>query len=62
VDAAKVYQRALAQGVSIAPGTMFAVDDRYRHCIRINTSFEWGPHTARAIQIIANIVADELKH
>lgn len=61
VDAARVYQRALAQGVSIAPGTMFAVDDRYRHCIRINTSFEWGPPLVKAIQILATLVADELK-
>ncbi len=61
VDAARVYRRALTQGVSIAPGTMFAVDDRYRHCIRINTSFEWSPQTARAIEILANLVNEELR-
>ena len=42
VDAARIYQLALAKGVSIAPGTMFSADERFRHCIRINTSFEWG--------------------
>jgi DNA-binding transcriptional MocR family regulator len=61
VDAARVYRRALTQGVSIAPGTMFAVDDRYRHCIRINTSFEWSPQTARAVEILANLVNEELR-
>ena len=40
VDAARVYQRALTKGVSVAPGTMFSADKRFSHCIRINTSFE----------------------
>ncbi|RJT43232.1 PLP-dependent aminotransferase family protein [Rahnella woolbedingensis] len=61
VDAARVYQRALAKGVSVAPGTMFSADERFRHCLRLNTSFEWGPHTARAISILAALVAEEIK-
>jgi len=61
VDAARVYQRALTKGVSVAPGTMFSADERFSHCIRINTSFEWGPHTARAISILAALVAEEIK-
>ncbi|PKE29036.1 GntR family transcriptional regulator [Rahnella sp. AA] len=61
VDAARVYQRALAKGVSVAPGTMFSADERFRHCLRINTSFEWGPHTARAISVLAALVAEEIR-
>jgi DNA-binding transcriptional MocR family regulator len=61
VDAARVYQRALAKGVSVAPGTMFSADERFRHCLRLNTSFEWGPHTARAISVLAALVAEEVK-
>lgn len=60
VDAARVYQRALAKGVSVAPGTMFSADERFGHCLRINTSFEWGPHTARAISVLAGLVAEEI--
>ena len=51
----------LTKGVSVAPGTMFSADKRFSHCIRINTSFEWGPHTARAISILAALVAEEIK-
>jgi len=40
---------------------MFSADKRFSHCIRINTSFEWGPHTARAISILAALVAEEIK-
>ncbi|THD38929.1 PLP-dependent aminotransferase family protein, partial [Enterobacteriaceae bacterium ML5] len=61
VDAARVYQLALAKGVSVAPGSMFSADQRFSHCIRINTSFEWAPHTARAISILAALVAEEIK-
>lgn len=60
VDAARVYQRALAKGVSVAPGTMFSADERFGHCLRINSSFEWGPHTARAISVLAGLVAEEI--
>ncbi|MFS7194512.1 PLP-dependent aminotransferase family protein [Rahnella inusitata] len=61
VDAARIYQLALAKGVSIAPGTMFSADERFRHCIRINTSFEWGPHTARAISVLAALIGEEIR-
>lgn len=61
VNAARVYQHALAKGVSVAPGTMFSADERFRHCLRINTSFEWGPHTARAISVLAALVAEEIR-
>lgn len=61
VDAARIYRRALAKGVSVAPGTMFSADERFRHCMRINTSFEWGPHTARAISVLAALVAEEIQ-
>ncbi|MFZ4835224.1 PLP-dependent aminotransferase family protein [Rouxiella sp. Mn2063] len=61
VDAVRLYQRALAKGVSIAPGTLFAVEDRYRHCIRLNTSFEWDSRCEQAIKLLAELVADEVK-
>ncbi|MDF1896851.1 PLP-dependent aminotransferase family protein [Rahnella contaminans] len=61
VDAARVYQHALAKGVSVAPGTMFSADERFRHCLRINTSFEWGPHTAHAISVLAALVGEEIR-
>jgi len=59
IDATKIYQLALAQGISVAPGTMFAVDDRYRHCLRLNTSFEWNTRAETALQTLANLVHSE---
>ncbi len=38
VDALALFQQALAQGVSVAPGPMFSVRRQCRHCIRINYS------------------------
>lgn len=36
VDALQLYDRALAKGISIAPGHMFSLEQRYTHCIRIS--------------------------
>lgn len=56
IEATKIYQQALAKGISVAPGTMFAVDNRYRHCLRLNTSFEWNTRAEKAIQTLGNLV------
>ncbi|MBF6637694.1 PLP-dependent aminotransferase family protein [Rouxiella silvae] len=59
IDATKIYQLALGQGFSVAPGTMFAVDDRYRHCLRLNTSFEWNTRAEKALLTLASLVHSE---
>jgi DNA-binding transcriptional MocR family regulator len=61
VDATRVYQQALARGISVAPGTMFAVDDRYRHSLRLNSSFEWNTRAEDAIKTLADIVFGEIE-
>ncbi len=61
VDATRVYQQALARGISVAPGTMFAVDDRYRHSLRLNSSFEWNTRAEDAIETLADIVFGDIE-
>lgn len=34
-----LYERALAAGISIAPGPIFSVDGSYQHCIRLNFAY-----------------------
>lgn len=59
MDATRVYRRALAKGISVAPGTMFTVDDRFRHCLRLNSSFEWNTRAEKALRVLATIVDNE---
>ncbi len=40
--------------ISIAPGTLFASDDRYKHCMRINCSYPWTEQTQEALMTLAD--------
>lgn len=59
MDATRIYLQALSKGISVAPGTMFAVDDRFRHCLRINTSFEWNTRAEKAVKVLADLAHAE---
>ncbi|MGV3659708.1 MAG: PLP-dependent aminotransferase family protein [Prosthecobacter sp.] len=49
VDALELYDRALAKGISIAPGHMFSPGQRHTNCIRISCGERWSPRIAGAI-------------
>ncbi|WP_369788283.1 PLP-dependent aminotransferase family protein [Rouxiella sp. WC2420] len=59
MDATKIYQQALAKRISVAPGTMFAVDNRFSHCLRLNTSFEWNTRAENAVKTLSELVYKE---
>jgi len=46
VDALALHQRALAQGISVAPGHLFSADRRFAHHLRLN----YGHHDADALR------------
>ncbi len=52
----ELYQQALAQGISIAPGRMFTTGDKFDRYFRINTSFEWQEKTENAIIALAALL------
>jgi DNA-binding transcriptional MocR family regulator len=58
VDAMKLYDPALAQGISIAPGHMFSVTPKYRCYIRLNAAF-WSYRALGALENLARLVAKE---
>lgn len=58
VLASKVYQRALAKGISVAPGNMFSASEQFNHCMRINSSFEWNESSQQAIAVLAALVRE----
>ncbi|MCP3103783.1 PLP-dependent aminotransferase family protein [Myxococcus sp. K15C18031901] len=43
VDSVELYRRALAEGISLSPGTLFSTRDLYRHYIRLNCGNVWSP-------------------
>jgi DNA-binding transcriptional MocR family regulator len=57
VDSMKLYQLALARGITIGPGYMFSVSDSYRNFIRLNYSMPWSPEIEQAIITVGKLAA-----
>jgi DNA-binding transcriptional MocR family regulator len=56
IDSLKVFQAALAQGISIAPGPMFSPTRRFQPFIRLNYGSPWGETAERAMETLGTII------
>lgn len=54
VDAFRLYEGALKEGISIAPGTLFSTGDRFRNCIRLNAAF-WSERIEQALETVGGM-------
>ncbi|MDE9482839.1 PLP-dependent aminotransferase family protein [Xenorhabdus bovienii] len=54
-NANRLYQLALAKGISIAPGSMFSTSSQFDHAFRLNTSFAWNDVQASAMKTLAGL-------
>lgn len=57
----RVFEQALAQGIRIAPGTMFSNSDRYNHFVRVSCGAAYTPQIAQAVRTLGDIVAAEIE-
>ena len=55
VDSRTIYIRAKKVGISIAPGTIFSVTDKYRNYIRLNAAF-FSERVEWAVEALGRIV------
>ena len=60
VDSLALYEAAMREGISIAPGPMFSASDRYRNCIRLNCGCAWTPAIERALARLGQLAKAEL--
>lgn len=44
-----LFIKARSAGIGIAPGHIFATDERYDHCFRLNAGFGWNSEVEQAI-------------
>ena len=49
----ELFIKAREAGIGIAPGHIFATDDRYDQCLRLNAGFGWHDEVREAIQQLA---------
>lgn len=57
VSALELHRRALAAGISIAPGPMFSARQRFQNCIRLNCGHAWTDQTAQALATLGRIAS-----
>lgn len=56
VDTEAMQRRALARGLSVAPGAAFSASGGFRHCIRVNAGYRWSDRAAMALDEIARLI------
>lgn len=56
-----LHQKALAQGIRIAPGVIFSAKQHFSNCIRLHCGFPWSDSIARAIRTLGRL-AGALPH
>lgn len=57
VDSLQLFQLALAQGISLAPGPIFSATRGFRHCARLNHGHPWDAQSERAMELLGRIIA-----
>jgi DNA-binding transcriptional MocR family regulator len=61
-DSIQIYQEALKQNVSIAPGKMFSLTEQYNNCIRLNASLDLNTHRLEALRALVEIIERHVDH
>ncbi|ABA88843.1 helix-turn-helix transcriptional regulator with aminotransferase domain, GntR family [Syntrophotalea carbinolica DSM 2380] len=56
-DTYKLYEIALQNGISIAPGMIFTLKKNFRHCFRINASY-WSNRVEHGVEFLGKAVKD----
>jgi DNA-binding transcriptional MocR family regulator len=58
VDTMVLYRRALEQGVSFAPGSLFSARERYGHFLRVNFARGFDERAGAAVRLLGRLAAD----
>jgi DNA-binding transcriptional MocR family regulator len=58
VDSLELYRKAIAEKISIAPGSMFSAKQQYRNFIRLNCSHPWSDKVERAMITLGKLASE----
>lgn len=53
-NALRLYEKALAAGISVAPGPLFSTSNAFPNCLRLNASF-WSDRSAQAVVTLGRL-------
>ncbi|MCU1716983.1 GntR family transcriptional regulator MpaR [Pseudomonas sp. 5P_3.1_Bac2] len=57
VDSLQLFQLALAQGISLAPGPIFSATRRFNNCARLNSGHPWTAQSEQAMAVLGRILS-----
>ena len=60
VDTLRLHREALKHRISIAPGALFSVKDRYRNCLRMNCGLPWADPIEAALRTLGELAKKQL--
>lgn len=60
IDSYQLYQEAMLHKISLAPGTMFTLQERYQNCMRLSYGMQWKPEVDRALKKLGTLVKQML--
>ncbi|WP_338069360.1 hypothetical protein [Stutzerimonas kirkiae] len=56
VDSLHLFQQALAQGISPAPGPIFSATRRFENCARLNHGHPWDTRSEQAMAVLGRVI------
>jgi DNA-binding transcriptional MocR family regulator len=59
IDAMRLHEKAIADGVAFVPGEMFSASGMYRNCLRLNCGNPHGVEIEDAVRRLGRMVARE---
>lgn len=60
VDTLRLRKDALKHRINTAPGNLFSVKDRYRHCLRMSCSVPWSDEIEGALRTLGELIKQQL--
>jgi DNA-binding transcriptional MocR family regulator len=58
IDAYQLYREAMQHKISISPGTIFTLQDRYHNCMRLSYGMQWKPDVDKALKKLGNLAKE----
>ena len=60
IDTAELYDRAIKQHISFAPGRMFTQYEQFNNCMRLNFARKWDEKLEGSLKKLGQLITDEL--
>jgi len=58
IDTDLIYSKALAEGIGVAPGSIFTAQNRYRNCLRLSCGHPYTEQIDHALKRLGELAAD----